>query len=81
MITQARGGYFYFITFTNDISRFGCVYLMKYKSEDFDKFKEYKAEVEKQNRKSIKALQLDLGSEYLTNDFQDYLKENIIVSS
>ena len=39
MITQARGGYFYFITFTNDLSRFGYMYLMKHKSEAFDKFK------------------------------------------
>ena len=38
---QARGGYFYFITFIDDISRFEYVYLMKYKSEVFDKFKEY----------------------------------------
>ena len=41
MSTQARGGYSYFITFTDDLSRFGFVYLMKHKSEAFDKFKEY----------------------------------------
>ena len=29
--TQVRGGYSYFIIFTNDRSRFGYVYLMKYK--------------------------------------------------
>ena len=29
MSTQARGGYEYFIAFTNDYSRFGYVYLMK----------------------------------------------------
>ena len=27
--TQARGGYFYFIIFTDDMSRFGYVYLIK----------------------------------------------------
>ena len=32
MSTQVRGGYSYFITFTDDRSRFGYVYLMKYKS-------------------------------------------------
>ena len=47
MTTQARGGYFYFIMFTDDLSRFGYVYLMKYKSEAFDKFKEYQRIVEK----------------------------------
>ena len=47
MTTQARGGYSYFITFTDDLSRFGYVYLMKYKSKAFDKFKEYQSMVEK----------------------------------
>ena len=56
MSTQARGGFSYFITFTDDFSRYGHVYLMKYKSEAFEKFREYKNEVEKQLRKSIKIL-------------------------
>ena len=47
MSTQVRGGYSYFITFTDDRSRFGYVYLMKYKSEVFDKFKEYQRMVKK----------------------------------
>ena len=56
MSTQTRGGYSYFITFTDDRSRFGYVYLMKYKFEAFDKFKEYQRIVEKQTNKSIKTL-------------------------
>ena len=47
MSIQARGGYSYFIIFIDDLSRFGYVYLMKYKSEAFDKFKEYQRIVEK----------------------------------
>ena len=43
---HARGGYEYFITFTDDYSRYGYVYLMKKKSEALDKFKEFKAESE-----------------------------------
>ena len=39
MSTHARGGYLYFVTFIDDYSRFGYVYLMKYKSETFEKFK------------------------------------------
>ena len=46
MSVQARGGYEYFITFTNDHSRFGYVYLMKQKSETFEKFKQFRAEME-----------------------------------
>ena len=54
--TQAREGYSYFITFIDDLSRFGHIYIMKHKSESFDKFKEYQSMVEKQTRHSIKAL-------------------------
>ena len=36
---QARGGYKYFITFTDDFSRYGYIYLMRYKSEALEKFK------------------------------------------
>ena len=45
--TQARGGYEYFVTFIDDYSRFGYVYLMARKSETFEKFKEFRAEAEK----------------------------------
>ena len=41
MSTTARGGYEYFITFTDDLSRYGYIYLMKHKSEAFEKFKEF----------------------------------------
>ena len=77
---QARGGYEYFITFTDDYSRFGVIYLMHRKSETFEKFKEYKAMVEKQLDKQIKTLRSDRGGEYLLGEFDDYLKEEGILS-
>ena len=46
MSIQARGRYEYFITFTDDYSRFGYVYLMRHKSDAFDMFKVFKAEVD-----------------------------------
>ncbi|KAL5564391.1 hypothetical protein UlMin_027555 [Ulmus minor] len=48
MSVKARGGYDYYVTFIDDYSRYGYVYLMHRKSETFDKFKEFRAEVEKQ---------------------------------
>ena len=45
---EARGGYRYFITFTDDFSRYGYVYLMRHKSESFEKFREYQNEVQNQ---------------------------------
>ena len=47
MNISARGGYYYFITFTDDLLRYGYVYLMKHKSKSFEMFKQFHAEVEK----------------------------------
>ncbi|KAL4278070.1 hypothetical protein GQ457_03G015140 [Hibiscus cannabinus] len=80
MNTQARGGYQYFITFTDDFSRYGYAYLMRHKSEAFETFKEFKNEVQNQHGKSIKALLSDRGGEYLSQDFDELLKECGIVS-
>ena len=41
MSVEARGGYRYFLTFTNDLSRFEYIYLMKHKAETFEKFTEF----------------------------------------
>ena len=46
MSVDARGGYRYFLTFTDDLSRYGYIYLMKFKPETFEKFKEFQSEVE-----------------------------------
>ena len=56
MSTSARRGYYYFITFIDDLSRYGYIYLMKHKSESFEMFKHFCNEVEKQTGKSIKTL-------------------------
>ena len=55
---------------------------MKNKSDSFEKFKEYKVEVEKQigGGANIKILRSDRGGEYLSTEFKDYLKECGIVS-
>ena len=77
---QARGGYEYFISFIDDYSRYGYIYLMRRKSEAFEKFKEFRAEAEKQLSKTIKTFRSDRGGEYLDTEFTDYLIENGIVS-
>ena len=54
MSVDARGGYRYFLTFTDDLSRYGCIYLMKHKSETFEKFKQVQIKFENhRNRKII----------------------------
>ena len=38
-------GYRYFLIFTDDLSKYGYIYLMKHKSETFEKFKQNQSEV------------------------------------
>jgi hypothetical protein len=52
----ARGGFQYFITFTDDFSRYGYIYLMRHKSKSFEKFKEFQNKVQNQLGKTIKFL-------------------------
>ena len=65
---EVRGGY-YFITFTDDLSRYGYLYLMKQKHESLEKFKEFKAEVEEKTRKGIKTPRSDQGGQCLSTEF------------
>ncbi len=51
MSVEVRGGYCYFLTFTDDLSRYGYILLMKHKSETFKKFKEFQSEVENHRNK------------------------------
>nr|GEY58062.1 putative retrotransposon protein [Tanacetum cinerariifolium] len=45
---MSRQGACYFVTFTNDFSRYGYVYLLKHKHEVFETFKVFQKEVENQ---------------------------------
>ena len=74
MSVDARGGYHYFLTFTDDLSRYGYIYLMKHMSETFEKFKEFQSEVENHRNKKIKFLRSDRGGEYLSYEFGLHLK-------
>ena len=78
--SDARGGYKYFITFTDDFSRYGYVYLMRHKSESFEMFKSFQNEVQNQLGKAIKALRSDRASEYLNQEFDDHLRTCGIIS-
>ena len=56
-------------------------FLLKHKSEAFERFKEYRNEVGETNMaKVLKSLRSDRGGEYLSGDFLTYLRENGILS-
>jgi transposase InsO family protein len=53
---------------------------MRWKSEAFERFKEFRDEAEKQLGKYIKALRSNRGGEYFLGDFIDHLSEAWILS-
>jgi transposase InsO family protein len=62
----------YFLTFIDDFSRRTWVYLLKLKTEVFDKFLAYKALVENKSGHQIQRLRIDNGGEYVKNNFTSY---------
>ena len=74
MNVEARGGYRYFLTFIDDLSRYGHIYLMKHKCETFEKFKDSQSEVQTHHNKKIKFLRSVHGGEYLSYVFGLHLK-------
>jgi transposase InsO family protein len=77
------------ITFSDDYSRYGYIYLVKERLEALDKFKIFKAEVENQLDKRIKIVRSDRGVQYygrhilfgqVSRPFAKFLQENGIVA-
>ncbi|GJX06714.1 retrotransposon protein, putative, ty1-copia subclass [Tanacetum coccineum] len=76
----SRQGASYFVTFTDDFSRYGYVYLLKHKHEVFETFKVFQKEVENITGKTIKSLRSDRGGEYMSQEFLDHLKDHGIIA-
>ena len=62
----------YALTFIDYFSRYCWVHFMKHKSEVFGLFKVFKALVENQCGRKLKALRSDNGGEYVKNVFINY---------
>ena len=60
----------YYAIFIYDLSRNTWLYFMKKKSNVFNKFMEFKALVENQIEKKIKALKIDNGGEFCEKEFE-----------
>jgi histone deacetylase 1/2 len=54
----------YYVSFIDDYTKFTWIYLLKYKSEVFQKFQEFQTLVERQFDRKILAMQTDWGGEY-----------------
>jgi hypothetical protein len=57
----------------------GYIYVMRMKSETFEKFKEFQNKVENRSNKKIKCLRSGCGGEYLSYEFGEHLRECSIV--
>ena len=68
------GGRRYFVTFIDDYTRCCKVYFMKNKSEVFDKFKEFELCTTNECGNLIGTLRSDNGGEYLSKEFEEYLR-------
>lgn len=69
---KSLGGNFYFVTFTDDCSRYTWIAFMKTKSEVFDKFKIFLAYVKNHFGCSIQIFHCDNGGEYELEKFKNY---------
>jgi hypothetical protein len=62
----------YYVIFVDDFSRKCWIFFMQKKDQTFSKFYEFKALVEKESGKQVKALRSDNGGEYISNKFKDF---------
>ena len=75
MNVRARHEGNYFITFIDDFTRFGHVYLISHKSEALDCFIRYTNPIENKLNINIKALRTDRRREYLFEQFKNICDE------
>jgi hypothetical protein len=54
----------YYVSFIDDYFKFTWIYLLKHKSEVFEKFRLFQQHVERLLNRKILAIQTDLGGEY-----------------
>ncbi|KAE8657590.1 hypothetical protein F3Y22_tig00116989pilonHSYRG00496 [Hibiscus syriacus] len=66
----------YFLLFIDDFSRKTWVYFLKQKSEVFEVFKKFKAAVERESGRKIKAMRSDRGGEFTSREFQEFCEAN-----
>jgi len=74
MAVASLGGFLYFTTFIDDVSRKTWIYFLKGKDEVFSKFNEFKAQVENSTNKKMKVLRSDNGGEYSSKDFNNFCR-------
>jgi transposase InsO family protein len=74
-ITSSTGDH-YFVVFTDDYTRYSVVYLLRAKSEVFDRFRHFLPWIETQSGGRVRRLRSDNGGEYVSREFLTYLRDH-----
>jgi len=64
------GKFVYYVSFIDDLSSNTSIYFLRRKSEVFGGFKEFKALVENETEKKIKALRTDNNGDFFKKEFE-----------
>ena len=70
---ESMDGYKFFVIFVDDFTSTTFLYLMKSKSEVFFMFKDFHNLVQTQHNSTIKVLESDNGTKFLSNNMVKYL--------
>ncbi|WVZ02051.1 hypothetical protein V8G54_022857 [Vigna mungo] len=73
--TLTHGGGAYFLSIIDDFSRRVWIYVLKNKSETFQKFKEWHTQIENQLGCRLKCLRTDNGLEFISEEFNGFCTE------
>lgn len=76
MSNVSHGEAIFFVTFIDDYSRKAFIFLLKQKSEVFNKFKEFKALIENETNTKIFTILTDNGGDYCSTIFKNYCREH-----
>ena len=76
MDTESLSRKEYFISFIDDKSRHAWTYAIRRKSDSFSVFLEWKSKVERSRDKKLKTLRSDNGGEYISEEFESYLRKD-----
>ena len=76
MSSASINRYIYTTTYLDDHSRYGMMFLLKNKSEQFRAFKAYKAWAECHTDRQLKCIRTDRGSEFLSNELKEFMEES-----
>ena len=76
MSAASIDGYKWTATYLNDHTRYGMMFFLKHKDEQFDAFKTYKAWAERQTGRKLKTIRTDRGSEFLLKEQKCYPQEH-----